>query len=307
MIKNVLSLSVVLIFVLGFVSISFAEPAALDAFNAHYPGKSYGCSLCHTASPPSLNPYGAALKSQGALPVTDGRLIAVEPLDSDGDGFSNIKEINASTLPGDSTSFPPTLPSFEVTKPASGESVPTGAPYAVTWAAASGAASYKVKLSIDGGATWPTTLGTGLSTTTSSWNVPTTITKNVTNAMVKVIAYNNNNIKLGVAKSGTFTINVLTVTAPAAGAPVPQNAPYTITWTANGTSATPDKAVVKYTFDNGVTWKTALGDQPANLVASSFSWNVPAVKKPKNAKVKVVLKNNGQTVANAVSKKFTVQ
>jgi hypothetical protein len=144
-----------------------------------------------------------------------------------------------------------------------------------------------------------------LSTTTASWNVPTTIKKNITNAMIKVIAYNSNNIKLAVGKSGTFSIDVLTVTAPAAGATVPQNAPYTITWTANGTSAPPDQVVVKYTFDNGATWKTALGTLAPDM--SSFSWNVPAVKKPKNTKVKVVLKNNGQTVANAVSAKFTVQ
>jgi DNA-binding protein len=41
---------------------------------------------------------------------------------------------------------------------------------------------------------------------------------------------------------------------------------------------------------------------------SSFNWNVPAVTKTKNnAKVKVILKANGTTVANAVSAKFTVQ
>jgi hypothetical protein len=124
--------------------------------------------------------------------------------------------------------------------------------------------------------------------------------------MIKVIAYNNNNIKLGVAKSGTFSIDVLTITAPAAGEIVPQNAPYTITWTANGTADTPDAVLVKFTLNNGTTWKKAQGTP--NLGASSFSWNVPAVTKTKNnAKVKVILKAKGATVANAVSAKFTVQ
>ena len=398
--KKILSILLALIFVLGFARISLADTGAFADFNTQYPGTSYGCTLCHT-SPPTTNPYGAALVAQGAMAtnITPAMFVAVEGLDSDGDGFSNIDEINAGTLPGDPTSFPsflppdttapvvtafsipsasssltvtitnleatdavgvtgylvtesPTKPTagaagwsgtkptsytfgsagsktlyawaqdaagnvsdglsasvvitlpFEVTNPAAGESVPTGSAYAVTWTAATGAASYKVKLSIDGGFTWPTTLGTGLSNTTTSWNVPTTIKKNITNAIIKVIAYNSNNIKLGVAKSGTFSIDVLTITAPAAGTTVPQNAPYTITWTAHGTAAAPDQVVVKYSFDNGVTWKPAVG----TLGASSFDWTVPAVAKPKKkAKVQVILKVAGVTVAKAVSANFTVQ
>ena len=230
--------------------------------------------------------------------------IAVEPLDSDGDGATNLEEITAGTLPGDATSVPPPPPAaFEVTAPAAGESVPTGAAYAVTWTAATGAASYKVKLSTDDGLTW-STLGTGLSATTVSWNVPNTIKKNITKAIIKVIAYNATNQKLGVAKSGTFSIDVLTITAPTAGQIVPQNAPFNITWTANGTAVAPDQVVVKYSLNNGTTWKTAQG----TLGASSFSWTVPAVSNPKTkAKVKVILKAVGNTVARAESAKFTVQ
>ena len=220
---------------------------------------------------------------------TDGK----ENYTSDGKGLDNDGDLLYDQL---------AAAAFEVTTPIAGESVPTGTPYAVTWTAATGAASYKVKLSIDGGATW-STLGTGLSDTTTSWNVPTNVKKNITNAIIKVIAYNSNNQKLGAVKSGTFSIDVLTITAPAAGTTVPQNAPYTITWTANGTAAAPDQVVVKYSLNNGSTWKTAAG----TLGASSFSWNVPAVPKTKNnAKVKVVLKVAGVTVANAVSGTFKV-
>jgi len=197
-----------------------------------------------------------------------------------------------------------TLP-FEVTKPATSESVPTGVPYAVTWTEQTGAASYTVKLSIDGGLTWYT-LGTGLSDTATNWVFPATLKKNITNAIIKVIAYNSNHIKLAVVKSGTFSIDVLNITAPATGATVPQGLPYNITWAANGTSSPPEQVIVKYTLNNGTTWKTAEGTP--NLGSSSFSWNVPAVSKPKNnAKVKVILKAGGVTVANAVSGKFTVQ
>jgi ribosomal protein L30E len=303
--KKVLFVLAALVLVLGFGGIALANDGALADFNAQYPGKSYSCSLCHTSAP-TLNPYGADLLANGATGsnINPATFVAVEGLDSDGDGATNLEEITAGTLPGDDTSVPPPPPAaFEVTAPAAAESVPTGAPYNVTWTAATGAASYKVKLSIDNGLTW-STLGTGLSATTVSWNVPNTIKKNISKAIIKVIAYNATNQKLGVAKSGTFSIDVLTITAPTAGQIVPQNAPFNITWTANGTAVAPDQVVVKYSLNNGTTWKTAQG----TLGASSFSWNVPAVANPKTkAKVKVILKAVGNTVARAISDKFTVQ
>src|SRR5512134_2057268 len=215
--KKVLFVLAAVVLVLGFGGIALANDGAFADFNAQYPGKSYGCSLCHT-SPPATNPYGTALVGQGATGanITAAMFIAVEPLDSDGDGATNLEEITAGTLPGDPTSFPPPPPpAFEVTAPAAAESVPTGAPYNVTWTAATGAASYKVKLSIDNGLTW-STIGTGLTGTTVSWSVPNTIKKNISKAIIKVIAYNATNQKLGVAKSGTFSIDVLTITAPTA-------------------------------------------------------------------------------------------
>ncbi len=257
------------------------------------------CAGCHSGDPTPLpesnNPpyYGkAGVNITNAL-NTDGK----ENYTSDGLGLDNDGDLLYDQLAG------PPPAAFDVTKPAAGESVPTGTPYAVTWTAATGATSYKVKLSIDGGQTW-STLGTGLSGTTTSWNVPTTIKKNITTAIVKILAYNNTNQKLGVAKSGAFSIDVLTITTPAAAEIVPQGLPYNITWTANGTAALPDQVVVKYTLNNGTTWKTAQG----TLGASSFSWNVPTVNKTKKkAKVKVILKAAGKTVAKAVSAKFTVQ
>ncbi len=195
-------------------------------------------------------------------------------------------------------------PAFEVTKPAAGESVPTGALYTASWTAQPGAVFYKIKLSIDGGVTW-LTLG-ALNSTSASWPVPATIKKNLTTTMIKVIAYDNHSIKIGVAKSGIFTVDVLTIKAPVASEVVPQNLTYSITWRANGTEAPPDDAVVKYTLNNGVTWKTAQGT--LNLGSSSFRWKVPAVSATETkAKVKVVLKSNGTTVAKAVSNIFTVQ
>ncbi len=69
------------------------------------------CSLCHT-SYPARNGYGAAVAAgiSGGAAQFDARIAAalraIEGADSDGDGASNLTEINAGTLPGDAASLP---------------------------------------------------------------------------------------------------------------------------------------------------------------------------------------------------------
>ncbi len=59
------------------------------------------CSTCHTSNSNfGVNPYGSDLS------VADDNFIAIEGMDSDGDGFSNITEIQALTFPGNANDFP---------------------------------------------------------------------------------------------------------------------------------------------------------------------------------------------------------
>jgi len=192
--------------------------------------------------------------------------------------------------------------SFILTSPSGGEVIPSGSTYKITWGAEASMVKFTLKYSMDNAVTWQT-IDSNVTGTSYDWSIPVP-TSNKNQCLIKVVGYDGNNTKIGTAKSGTFSIDVMAITAPAAGEAVAQNAPYTITWTANGMAATPDQVVVKYTLNNGKTWKTAQG----TLGVSSFSWNVPAVSKPKsNAMVKVTLKAAGVTVAKAVSNKFTVQ
>ena len=82
------------------------------AFKLKYPEAktiSGKCSTCHTKSLPKKdgdhenNAYGKDLK---ATKKKDGTydFAAIEKKDSDGDGVSNIDEINKGTFPGDKTS-----------------------------------------------------------------------------------------------------------------------------------------------------------------------------------------------------------
>jgi hypothetical protein len=75
------------------------------------------CSLCHTSAP-ARNAYGADIAAKllprHSRPLSsaeyrdnlEAALRAVEALDSDGDGDTNLEEIEAGTLPGDPTSTP---------------------------------------------------------------------------------------------------------------------------------------------------------------------------------------------------------
>jgi len=100
-----------------------AKPPAGGVFCTTYPsapgctGQQPACTYCHVA-PPQRNAFGSQLESHLApgvpRPLSDseysdalpGALEAIEGQDADGDGVSNLEEIQRGTLPSDATSFP---------------------------------------------------------------------------------------------------------------------------------------------------------------------------------------------------------
>jgi hypothetical protein len=104
-------------------SASWAKPPAAGVFCATYPsspfcvGQQPACTVCHVA-PPQRNVFGASLEphlAPGApRPLSDAdfamalpaALHAVEQADADGDGVTNLVELQQGTLPGDPKSFP---------------------------------------------------------------------------------------------------------------------------------------------------------------------------------------------------------
>jgi hypothetical protein len=305
--KNILAVSVIaLTLVLGFAVIASANNGALADFNAQYPGNSYGgsCSICHTSAP-TTNPYGTDLADFGA---TGGNIlaetfVAVEGLDSDGDGYTNIQEINTGTFPGDRASHPGIT--IGIIAPNGGEVIPSGSIFTILYDAPAEVSSVKVRYSLDGGGTWLPAAGTS-GADSFDWNVPTPA-KNKTKALVKVIGFNTANKKLGAGRSDApFTIEVVSITAPVPDEVVTKGSVYPLTWTTNDTKNPVSSAKVFYTFGSGGIWKPADGTVVDPL--GSFSWNVPSPAKAKIVKLKVVLKDAlGVIVGNAVSKAFIVQ
>lgn len=298
-----------MILVLALAGSALATGGALSTFTATYPGTNYSCSLCHTSAP-ATNPYGADL----TLPVSAAKLAAIENVDSDGDGFTNIVEINAGTLPGNAASKPATPPppppppppggaSVTITAPNGGEAVPSGAPYNITFNAPAEVTSVKVKFSVDGGLTWLPASGTP-GTGSFAWNVPSP-PANKTNVLVRVIGYDASNAKVGADKSdAAFSIETVSITSPTGGT-CSKGLPFNVTWTTNGTKAPVSSSKVFYSFNGGSTWKLASGTG----TLSNFSWDVPSPAGMKNnARIKVVLKDSGgRKVGLAVSEVFSVQ
>lgn len=104
--KKSLFNSVFVIISLSFASSAFATPSYFQAFKAQYPSATglTSCKLCHDGMPPALNPYGIDFQKAGH------NFVAIEGLDSDGDSYTNIQEINAGTWPGDKDSHPSASP-----------------------------------------------------------------------------------------------------------------------------------------------------------------------------------------------------
>lgn len=87
-----------------FSSPAHALPKYLRAFKTKYPAaqKIVTCTLCHNTADMSRNAYGLDFK------LKEFNFEAIEPLDSDQDGFSNAEEILSDHAPGNPADFPPT-------------------------------------------------------------------------------------------------------------------------------------------------------------------------------------------------------
>ncbi len=96
---------------------AFALPALPGAFGSFYedqgidvsPLTAQNCRLCHDGVFPNrgnLNGFGVDVDENVNVRSRDVDFSAIEGLDSDGDGFTNIEEFEAGTLPGDASSRP---------------------------------------------------------------------------------------------------------------------------------------------------------------------------------------------------------
>lgn len=99
---------------LGFATVANARSGYLTTFNSLYGTantKLSSCDTCHPSGSKARNSYGADFEAGQLAGKTDmAALIAIQPIDSDGDSFTNLDEITALTFPGDAADKPGTPP-----------------------------------------------------------------------------------------------------------------------------------------------------------------------------------------------------
>jgi len=99
--NHLVAFLITLLFMFAWLPQAQAFSSILNDFNSNYGTANTridSCNTCHTSGF-GFNAYGNAYRNASSFS-------AIESLDSDGDGFSNISEINALTFPGDSSDFP---------------------------------------------------------------------------------------------------------------------------------------------------------------------------------------------------------
>jgi hypothetical protein len=136
--KKILGISVLAVLLLGTGSIGYATSSYLSSFLSTYPGTSTTvlntCGLCH------INPAGGGTRNSYGTAYANAahNFKTVEAADSDGDGYTNITEINARTFPGDAASHPSS---------SGGGTTDTAAPTVVTFSIPSTSTSLTVSIS----------------------------------------------------------------------------------------------------------------------------------------------------------------
>jgi FtsP/CotA-like multicopper oxidase with cupredoxin domain len=197
--------------------------------------------------------------------------------------------------------------------PNGGESIAAGSLYSVTWGAPANAVKFRLRYSINGGNTW-ILINNNIIGNSYNWTVPTI--RGQKNAKVQVTGYNANGVVVGSDASNTpFSINVLTVTSPAAGSSWSSGvgqAFVPITWVTNGAAGIVKTIVIQYSKNNGTTWlPVETLDNAGGLydTGGTFNWQIePTVNGAKpNSFVRVTLKDAaGNVFARDKSGKFTI-
>jgi hypothetical protein len=107
--QRIIKLMVVMAIVALGATSAYALPTYLSTFTSTYTAAAATlgqCVLCHIdpMGGGPTNPFGTDFAANGH------NFAAIQNLDSDGDGYTNIAEINALTWPGDATSHPAATP-----------------------------------------------------------------------------------------------------------------------------------------------------------------------------------------------------
>jgi hypothetical protein len=225
--------------------------------------------------------------------------------DIDGD-YRILDGGNGAVVDMGADEYSETFSAISILQPIATEVVASGSKYVIAWGAPAQAEKFKVMYSTDGGATWKI-ISSEVEGNALLWYVPT-VKKNLKQCLVKVIGYNEKEVKVGVAKSPLFTIEVVKITYPNGAESLKGGDTVDISWYMNNT-VSPVTSVIRYlTLDGGVTWTKVdtLGAPFTEPGSHTQTTTLPGVTRKKaKVKVKIVLKAESRaTVGSDTSDGF---
>jgi hypothetical protein len=205
-----------------------------------------------------------------------------------------------------------TNPTATLTAPNGGESWPLGSGQNITWTANDlnlGANPISLYLSMDGGATWPTTIATGLANTPPYlWNVGGGMG---TQCRVKVVVPDKAGNQASDASNANFTIYgtdnsapVVNLLTPAAGTALAPTYIRGASYVASGTANDPESGIAatqfSYSADGGATWP-AIGAGVFGVGQYTANWNTTSIADGTQLSVKFWAQNGQGASASDVN------
>ncbi|MBI4469946.1 MAG: PKD domain-containing protein [Acidobacteria bacterium] len=204
-----------------------------------------------------------------------------------------------------------TPPRVSLISPAGGEVLLPGALFTIRWNSSDnvGVVSHEVRLSTDGGNSFPTLLAGGLPGASQSfdWLIPTNLVTSV--ARVQVTARDGAG-NTGSGVSGIFTVRdtippQVTVTAPTAGQTINAGSNFTIRWTSFDNVGVTSHNILLST-DGGVNFFTAIAtNRPGG--ESALNWSVPSTLVGNNVRIRVLAFDAAGNSGSGDSGAFTVR
>jgi hypothetical protein len=258
-------------FAIGIVTVAFAIAYAsggyLTTFRNTYPVASYpnvtplnSCLLCHTGYP-STPASGNTVNSYGNAYANNGySFSAIESLDSDGDGYSNIAEIMAGTFPGDASSHPASASSYTV-----GGSVSGLASGRTVVLQNNGGGN--LSQSANGSFTFATALSSGAAYSVAVLTQPTGQTCSVTNGSGTISGANVTSVSV-VCQNVTPVLPTITISTPTTSSTYATNSsPLSIGGTASSNAGI-----------SNVTWSNDTGGNGAATTGDSWAtWSISGI------------------------------
>lgn len=214
---------------------------------------------------------------------------------TDSGAESPFSEEACTTVPDD---VPETVPddvpeTVAVTSPNGIETLVGGSVQTLTWTAPPNAVTYRLRYSIDNGATWEK-IDTVSNINSYNWKVPNVRSRFM---QFKVTAKDANGAVIGRDQSdAAFTVKRVRVTSPNGAETLEAGAVQALTWASSRNAVS---YVLRYSTDSGTTWE--LIDKVSNI--NNYNWKVPNVNSStvlfkvtaKNAKGKRIGKDQSDT------------